>query len=71
MNQREVIARFCNLSSKVAEYHGWKHAADCFCGAKETSSDQILKQAFPNDMDYRFAEEIMEFIEQAVQEKMK
>jgi hypothetical protein len=62
LTQDQVKARFCDLSRKVmAEKFSYDFAADCFCGSNPMSG--ILDE-------YRFEKEIMEFIEQAVEEKL-
>lgn len=58
----EVVRRLCILQRDVSDLIGWDHAADCFCieSPNKTYED-----------GYRNEGKALEFIEQAVREKIK
>lgn len=56
MEKQEVIERLCDLCADVGEHFEYYYAADCFCD--------------DDDKDFRFEEEVLEFIENAVKEKI-
>lgn len=58
---RNITRRFCRIASEVREQLGG--SADCFCGDR----------CWPKSMrdTFRFDEEVIAFIESAVQEKLK
>ncbi len=59
MNREEVISRMCKLASKVnTEKFKWSLPSDCFC---EESTGSF---------SFQFDEEVLEFIEQAVKDKL-
>ena len=57
--KQDVIERLCKLAAKVGEHYEYQYAHDCFCHQSEQSL-----------MDFRFEEEILEFIEEAVESKI-
>ena len=58
MLAQDVITRFCALSRDVMDkVFKYEKAADCFCGNINLSH-------------FRFEEEVIEFIEQTVREKI-
>jgi len=62
MKKKEIIARFCKLSTKVNnDFFKFEFAADCFCGDNNISTKMN---------DFRFDEEIIKFIEDAVDKKL-
>jgi hypothetical protein len=61
LTQKEVRARFCGLSTKVMENKfDLIEPADCFCGG-----NPMLDPS-----GYQFSAQVMQFIEQAVDEKL-
>lgn len=60
MDKSEVIEALCVLADKVGE-HKFKHtvASDCFC-----------QKVGPPDELFRFDEEVLQFIKDAVDEKL-
>lgn len=59
LTKQEVIESFCNLATDVnSTVFDYKLASDCFCGA-------------PCSGDYRFDSEILDFIVDAVQNKIE
>lgn len=60
-SKKEVIERLCKLASYVAAQHGWRIASDCFCHQSGTEEYD----------GFRVDEETIEFIEQAVNEKLR
>lgn len=60
MTRDEAVERLCEICDFVAgtEY-GYREAADCFCGKKES-----------NPAHFRFSEKVLRFIEVAVEEKL-
>ncbi len=65
LDREEVVKRLCALSSTVmTRRFGCDLAADCFC--------EDARQRRPDRIDeYRFDQEVLEFIEQAVKEKLE
>ncbi len=65
LERGEVINRLCALSAHVMDKRfGCSHAADCFCAdARPRRSDRID--------EYQFDQEVLEFIEMAVAEKLR
>ena len=61
LDKLEVIQRFCKLSSKVGEVK-FKHKIpqDCFCNEK-----------CYNQNYFQFGEEVLEFIEDAVKDRLE
>lgn len=61
LDKSEVIQRFCKLASKVGEVK-FKHKIphDCFC-----------KEKCYNQNYFQFDEEVLEFIEDAVNDKLE
>lgn len=63
LTKQQVIERLCKLSTKVGEEVFCNQKAhDCFCGENKTS--EVFSGGF------QFEEEVIEFIEEAVREKM-
>jgi len=61
MRKYEVIERLCSLTSEVMRgAYGCSIPADCFCGASKSKAS-----------DFQFSEEIIEFVENAVWEKIQ
>jgi hypothetical protein len=60
MTREDVLKEFCNLSGEVAKKFGWKFPADCFCCASSKT-----------DPNFQFSLTIMNFINGAVQEKLR
>lgn len=58
MTKKEVIQRLCKLASDVGEHKNHRCAHDCFC---EEAAFDI----------FNFSEEVMQFIEEAVETKIK
>jgi hypothetical protein len=60
MTKEQTIERFCKLSEQVAssQKFNWMHPADCFCTNR------------CNGFNFQFSEEIMYFIEKAVQKEL-
>jgi hypothetical protein len=58
MDRDAVVERLCELATKVRDQHfGLLHPTDCFCeGASK--------------FNFQFSPEVIEFIEQAVNEKL-
>ena len=70
-NCQAIIRRLCCLQSEVAAYQGYhKHSADCFCkeGGFWVTSDSYSDELFGGWSNDGLA---LEFIEQAVREKLK
>jgi hypothetical protein len=60
MTPQEVQNRLCMLTTKVMEKQFSCHTpADCWCGQKEIAPG------------FQFSEDIIKFIEEAVEEKLK
>jgi hypothetical protein len=60
MKKQEVIEKLCELCDHVADKKfGWELSADCFCGKKKIA-----------DEHFKFDEEILNFISEAVEEKI-
>ena len=60
MKRQEVLMRFCNLSSLVAaKEYNWELLANCICS-----------ESLARDESYQFDEQIMEFIERAVKDRL-
>jgi hypothetical protein len=59
MKRDEVLSRLCSLTSDVAFLFHWQHPADCFCGTHDPSYDPFC-----------FSDKILQFIEDAVKEKV-
>lgn len=60
MNASEVKQELCSLCTEVNEkVFGFTYAADCFCG------DKVCDHS-----GYRFDKEVLEFIKDAVKEKI-
>lgn len=69
-DSKDVIKRLCKLQEKVASHVGWEYAADCFCGhggfwTVHPTYDGTFDQGYRNDGV------ALEFIEQAVAEKIE
>ena len=63
MTNEEVIKEFCELSTEVMDkIFDCRIPADCFCKMRIRGNDFF---------GYQFADEIMEFIQAAVQEKIE
>ena len=58
MRKDEVIEDFCRLSSKVSDHLGNQFAADCIC------------KCVHNESYFQFEEQVMDFIREAVEEKI-
>lgn len=67
MKHTEAIARLCKLQSDVAAHIGDVSAADCFCG----QSGFWNLPGYNPENDYRNDGNAIEFIEQAVNEKIE
>ena len=69
MEAKEVIARLCELQARVGDHVGWEYAADCFCGKYGLwgigGYDGTKANGYRNDG------KALEFIEQAVKEKIE
>lgn len=62
LSKQEVIKRLCRITEKVCkEKFEYEIPADCFCGSNSLSGAASR---------YRFDEQILKFIEDAVQEKI-
>lgn len=58
MNRQEVLEKLCEICTRVNEKHfDWDYKSDCFCGDNKYS---------PGEFD----EEIIDFISEAVDEKI-
>lgn len=68
MEAKEVIERFCVLQRTAAEHVGFEHAADCFCRQSGFWGASSYGGTF--DEGYRNDGKALEFIEQAVREKI-
>ena len=61
MTKKEVMERLCALSDHVSKNRfAFKHAADCFCGHNSGYKH----------LNYAFDEEIIQFIEKAVDNEL-
>lgn len=69
MEAKEVIERFCKLQRLAAEQVGFVYAADCFCQQSGFWGAQGYGGTF--DTGYRNDGKALEFIEQAVREKIE
>lgn len=57
--QTSIVERLCKIGGKVAqEKFDWGKAADCICPSEK------------DDLTFNYDAEVIEFIEQAVQEKL-
>lgn len=68
MNASEVIERLCKLQEEVQSVFEYQNAADCFCG-KGVYWNMIGYDG-TYDNGYRNDGKALEFIEQAVREKL-
>lgn len=59
MKKEEVLGSFCALSSEVGDHLKNQFACDCFCGLNKMS-----------DKNFQFQKEVLDFICQAVKEKI-
>lgn len=69
MEAKEVIGRLCLLQGVVTEHIGFDYAADCFCKESGFWSSDDYGGTF--DEGYRNDGKALEFIEQAVREKIE
>ena len=69
MDAKEVIERFCVLQGTAAAHVGFEHAADCFCKQSGFWGGDDYGGLFAEG--YRNDGEALEFIEQAVLEKIE
>lgn len=60
MTKERIIERLCALATEVGKAHNSTLAHDCFCG----HPDSLVAP----DQDFRF--EVIDFIEEAVREKI-
>lgn len=59
LTKQQIIEEFCTLATEVNDkVFGYSVASDCFCTKDESS-------------DYRFEEEVLDFIKDAVKEKIE
>ncbi len=58
--KEETIERLCKIVTKVGEHFEHTYAHDCFC-----------HEADPNWDDFRCDDEVLDFIEEAVNEKLE
>ncbi len=58
--KEETIERLCKLVTKIGEHFEHRYAHDCFC-----------HEADPNWDDFRCDDEVLDFIEEAVNEKLE
>ena len=58
MKKRDVIERFCQISDRVASFKNHMISADCFCGTSDLW-----------DHNFTFDPDILDFIENAINEK--
>lgn len=69
MDAQDAIERMCNLQTEVQEHLGeWGYSADCFCGKSGFWSGEKYDGTFANG--YRNDGKALEFIEQAVRERI-
>ena len=73
MSRDEVLKRLCQMAAKVREHPplakkaGQSLAADCFCGQSAPKDPCLMNVFMSLSMDdYRFNDEVMAFIEAAV-----
>lgn len=60
-SKAEVIRNFCALSTKVMkEVYNYREAADCFCSDNNTPDEHFV-----------FSDSVMEFIDDAVNERIE
>lgn len=78
MTKDEVLLRLCRVAAKVREHEpltsaaGQSLAADCFCD-QSAPRDEVAMEMF-RDMglsNFRFDEEVMKFIEGAVEKALQ
>ena len=63
MTRQQVIERYCLLSKKVAiEVFKFTVPADCFCGDNKFAAE--------HPEHYQYSDEVIQFIEDAVNEKL-
>jgi len=63
MTRQQVIERYCLLSKKVAtDVFRFTVPADCFCGDNKFAAE--------NPAYYQYSEDVIRFIEDAVNEKL-
>jgi hypothetical protein len=62
LSKQQVLERLCFLANSVMNgAFACQHSADCFCG--------VVNDVLPEN--WRFESEVLEFIEQATQEKLR
>lgn len=59
MDKQEVLTKLCMIANKVMDHFEYQYSADCFCG-----SNTLCGHSF------RFDEEILKFIEAAVDKQI-
>lgn len=64
MLAKAVIIRLCELQAEVCRETGYAQSADCFCGTSGFGERHVHDDAYRNDGA------ALEFIEQAVREKL-
>lgn len=64
MLAKAVIIRLCELQAEVCRETGYTQSADCFCGTSGFGERHVHDDAYRNDGA------ALEFIEQAVREKL-
>ena len=69
MDAKKVIERFCVLQRTAAEHTGFEYAADCFCKQSGFWGSDDYGGTF--EEGYRNDGIALEFIEQAVREKIE
>jgi hypothetical protein len=69
MESKEIISRLCKLQKEVHSHLGSDHSADCFCG--EGGFWDVPGYEGTYEKGYRNDGACLEFIEQAVREKLK
>jgi|GEM_PF-5829948 len=69
MNANDAIRRLCALQAKVSEHVGYSYSADCFCGEGGFWKSDGYNGTFEGG--YRNDGKSIEFIEQAVAEKIE
>lgn len=68
LEPKDIIRRLCKLQAEVSEYVGYQHAADCFCGEGGFWDSDNYDGTYAGG--YRNDGKSLEFIEQAVREKL-
>jgi len=59
--QEEVIEQLCQITSNVGRYFESRYASDCFC---------VRRKVFKIGMTFQFDDNVLDFIRNAVNEKI-